>query len=232
MLVVLASAAFGKLDDFFEYVAPFSSAAKFCLLATLAMLPIIVISSLSVALFVVFRGVENQFGKALVRSLVVILPFAAAVWVYDTHVQWRIMTHSVQTMWNIQVGTPEREVDAATFVNFNASTSNTSMIHHRIDSLQNAYAEDVKLGYGDNSEAFYTLAKYRYETIKRNINSIYLIVSSLLFASLGYWTRRTSVGRVVVIIAVVVVCVYVASWVADVAKHYTSQPDTVIKEIT
>lgn len=219
LFIAILSTINQKLQDFIECYASFKNASRFCILTVVSILPTIVISALSVAFYTRFRMVEDKLLLSLAKSLVVILPFAAAVWVYDTHVQWQVSGKLLDTMWSIQ---RYDRYSTTTFTNRTAFTSERSVIYHRIDSLQNVYDKEVELGTADYSyETRSTLDEYRYEAIKRNITAIVLIVLSLIFAMLGYFTRRVSFWKITVIVAVVVLCVYLIAGILNVTKRHS-----------
>lgn len=118
-------------------------------------------------------------------------------------------------MWNAQMKDTEYIKPYSEFLNSTPSTSTRRVLCERIDSLQQQLQFD-----GEN--ALYRtqkeLADYRIERLKRNLNAICLVLSSLLFACLGYVSRQATLAKIFGIAAIVIVCVYMISQIFALAN--------------
>lgn len=95
------------------------------------------------------------------------------------------------------------------------------------DSL--AYIQQVLLyNQADNlAENSILLGEYQYESYKRNINAICLVLSYLVFATLGYCLRVKSMTKIFGIVAIIIVSFYMLYAVTHLTQEYLKQ--TIIK---
>lgn len=222
MLVILLCAAVSgavqQLDRIIEWQISWGESLKICLLVSAAMLPAAVICGSSIALVVVFRNSEGCFLPTLGQSAVVIIPLAVFIWLYGLHVQPQLTTKGVETIWNAQTKDPQYIEPYSEFQNSTPSTSTRSVLRKRIDSLQHQLQSD---GEDAQYKTLNELTDYRIERLKRNLNAVCLIITSLLFACLGYASRKASVAKIFGIAAIVIVCFYMISQIYALANPAT-----------
>lgn len=219
LLCAAVSAAFQQMDRFIEWQTSWGEAVQVCLLAAAAMFPTAVICASSIALVVIFRNTQRPFLPTLGQSAIAITPLALIIWLYGAHVQPQLTVKGVEIMWNAQMKGTEYAKTYSGFLNSTASTSTRSTLRERIDSLQTQMQFDGgSLRYETGQE----LAKYRIEQVRRNLNALCFIITSLLFACLGYASRKASVEKIFGIAAIVIVCVYAISQIFALANLATT----------
>lgn len=208
LLCAFASVALQKAGYFIEREIAWSDASTICLLLAPAMLPTAIICASSMALVVVFRNTKRSFLPTLAQCALVVIPLSVAIWLYGTHIQPRLTAKTAQTTWNAQMDASQDTATYSDFLNNTPATATPSILRARIDSLQNSIRLDgEEVSYETEKEWM----KYRIEKIKRNLNGIVMLVTSLLFAALGYASRKASVAKIFSIGAIVIVCIYITS---------------------
>lgn len=70
---------------------------------------------------------------------------------------------------------------------------------------------------------------YRFERFKRNVNAACLILTYLMFATLGYCLRRTSMKKILGVVAIVIVSVYMINGVIYLTESYAKQVKTRVR---
>lgn len=240
-LVSMITAVFQQLDAFLEHRATFFEIVKAIILVSIGIFPYILISALSIAVFDTFRRVERaNFTKVFYRYIVIALVIVPLLWSFDNYLQPMTLAKSVQTQWNMinKVGGGYTEAPLSQFINITASTSSKGVIKHCIDSLTVELSRIVQSKESDDYSAqrqehdiSSKISAYRYENVKRNVNSLMLIFAVLIFACLGYASRNHSIKKMLGYLAIIIVCIYAMTYTVNAVKKYSEYTSRMHNEI-
>jgi len=73
------------------------------------------------------------------------------------------------------------------------------------------------------AESKMLVSEYHFESYKRSINAVCLLISYLVFATLGYILRNRSLTKILGVIAIIIVSAYLIYGVSNLTKAYLKQ---------
>lgn len=209
-LLAVLSVASQYADEFIYHSIPLGTACKFCIILSATLLSASLCYAASISSFISFRNLLQSgtpyFFRMLGVGLIFFFPLAITAYLYDWNVQPRLTAQSAEILWNIKSGSYSETIgpDFNKPVDFKDSspiTSSRETVHLKIKSLENP-------------------GEYRVESFKRTINAVCLLLSYLLFATLGYYLRNTSLMKIFGIMAIIIVSIYFLSSATHLTKKY------------
>jgi len=136
------------MDQFFSNSASIKTIAEFWLLTAATMIPYALCCAIAVATFLAFRRLPphttaGKFFKMYSIGLLLCIPVAAAIYIYDLNVCPKLKARSTEIIYKMRMGSFPNEIGAEEykpiFENFTAAMTSRTLLHFRIDSLKTEY---------------------------------------------------------------------------------------------
>ena len=288
LLLTVVSVAIKTVDQFVYHTIPLMYAFKFCIVASVLILPSLFCYATSVSSFVTFRTLPLQestaFFRMLAAGLIGILVFSTAIYLYDWNIQPNLKKQSFEMYWEIKHSSfPKVDSEFNKIPNFEDISStiwSKKKLQFKIDSLyelrntqiiecnellslfspeqamevyESYKLEKMGVEYQPGNvlivspdSLFYMqdllyqqsfslaennmlIGEYRFEKYKRSANAIYLLLSYLLFSTLGYYLRNKSMTKIFGVIAIVIVSVYMLYIMTNFVEVYIRQAFSIVK---
>lgn len=232
-VVMAISVPFEYFDEFLYRDTIFWDACRLCLLTISGMLTESIVIAVAYASFFAFRNLPSitktkAFLKTLAIGFVCFIPLSIAVYAYDLYVQPHIKVRSVEIVWKMR--SQSQSESSCEFKNSTPALSTAKTLSQEIKSLRTQIADIPETDDNYYNIAF-ELDKYRIERCLRMVMALNLLISYLLFASTGYFSRNQTVKKILGVLAVIIVAVALLSSVKGKVKQYMKNTETEFKSI-